>query len=473
MEYPKYEIITISIRKFFTDWALVTNVNPITQRNAGMSYLGNVKFPQIISAIKSGVNIGMITLTSLPDDSPWKFESIDGANRKRAILDFLNGRITDAEMKYFREYSEEERNRFMDTSLTFCNYIVPLTNEQKGQIFRSVNTVTPVNHQEMLNSFGNIEIANAIREIVRVVEKDDGTYTQPHSFFTNSLNGDMTETERKYVFINGKNLNKRMNLEEKIAQLYYRFLNGGNLGSSNDNNLYEMYKNNPSADDVSLATVQVKNLLDFLEACSVQKKAMSGQNALAMRDVVMLSRIFLYANKELGGTPNFRNQMYAKAFVKEFLAAMNVYTRKNDTRMVRSLPDVVAFDTKDRTVSEAFLGYMGEFGNVKKILQSVLWLEEEFKNGILSYFYTKDSKRDFSKADKEAKLVEQNGLCYIDGQPLNMTEATAGHNIAHSNGGKTDYNNLVVIRAIHNQKMGAMDADVYRDVYYRNTNIAA
>ena len=56
-------------------------------------------------------------------------------------------------------------------STKFCLDIYePMSNYKKGELFRTINgTMQPPNHQEILNSFGDVAIANAIRETVREI----------------------------------------------------------------------------------------------------------------------------------------------------------------------------------------------------------------------------------------------------------------------------------------------------------------
>jgi len=46
-----------------------------------------------------------------------------------------------------------------------------------------------------------------------------------------------------------------------------------------------------------------------------------------------------------------------------------------------------------------------------------------------------------------------------------MTEAEGAHVVAHSRGGKTVFNNLVVVHRDHNRAMGTDNAFDYRDIW--------
>jgi len=75
----------------------------------------------------------------------------------------------------------------------------------------------------------------------------------------------------------------------------------------------------------------------------------------------------------------------------------------------------------------------------------------------------KDIIRNFSIQQREAKLAEQDFKCAVDGLPLTLSEAEAGHIVAHTNGGSTTYDNLAMVRAKWNKAMGSMDLNVFKE----------
>ena len=87
-------------------------------------------------------------------------------HRKRNLWDYLNNKIK-VNGKFFSELPKEEQDAFLDSPLTFDIY-QPLDAAKKGHIFRTLNKTTDVNFIEMLNSYGDIPIANYIRETVRL-----------------------------------------------------------------------------------------------------------------------------------------------------------------------------------------------------------------------------------------------------------------------------------------------------------------
>lgn len=66
-----------------------------------------------------------------------------------------------------------------------------------------------------------------------------------------------------------------------------------------------------------------------------------------------------------------------------------------------------------------------------------------------------DPKRTFTRDEIYAGLAKQNFTCAVTGLPLNFDDAQGGHTIAHSKGGRTVPENLIVLHKEENRKMGA------------------
>jgi hypothetical protein len=89
---------------------------------------------------------------------------------------------------------------------------------------------------------------------------------------------------------------------------------------------------------------------------------------------------------------------------------------------------------------------------------STLMQDEEVtsRKGIYVYLLTNDEKwlslRTFSEKDKRAKYEEQKGICPICGNHFEYEEMQGDHNIPWSRGGKTNYDNLVMLCTDCNRK---------------------
>ena len=171
----QFEIEPITIRDFLLQWYPTIDVQPVGQR---LNTTNIIEAPEgaekpaksqgIIRTIREGENIGQITLVRT-ENATYSYESVDGGHRKRYIKAFFENEFPLwGTQTYYRDLSIEDKKAFLDTELTFCIYDF-LPNWRKGYIFRTLNETTDVKHQEEMNSYGEIPIAEHVRETVRIV----------------------------------------------------------------------------------------------------------------------------------------------------------------------------------------------------------------------------------------------------------------------------------------------------------------
>lgn len=450
----KYNPITI--RDFFLDSANI-ECNPIWQRPNVSNIAESVKAvpskqQSIIESIIEGIDIGEIKLCWYQGVK----SSIDGGNRKRAILDFLNNKFplhksNQFGAKIFRDLPQEVKDAIMNYELRFIQY-GELTDELIGKMFRSTNNTTHVNHQEMLNSYGMNLIACLVREMVREFDEIGNT---KHPLFKCEAkkNGDI-----EYEFLAFDN--KRLFLEEIVARILCRVVYGESFGIASDEMLEKMYVEQGAAceNDPKLLETYKKKLtaaLDFLLNVAKHARNIRGKG-ITKRQTSMLIRLYFHFKGKYG---DFRVPCY-DAFWKSFSNAFSKFDSKNPTRK-ETFREGVSGTGKIRVVSEAFNGYMSfDLDNAWKVKQSLIWMLEEFEP--LEVITPVDPKRCFTREEIEQALIEQKFLCYVDGRPLTMKDAAGAHKKAWSKGGKTVRNNLVAVRTIHNKQSGSMDIDTYK-----------
>ena len=172
MQKEKYTKTPRKIKEFVHNLYPVINCLPVGQRLPVYSK-NKSKEVGIISTLSNGLDIGTITTMELNSDEEHIEESVDGGHRKRAIWAFLQNQFRvpfKKEFLYFNELPKEVQKEFLDMELSFTLY-KPLSTYRKGHIFRNLNKTTDVNFIEMLNSFGDIPVANYVREKVRLVDQ--------------------------------------------------------------------------------------------------------------------------------------------------------------------------------------------------------------------------------------------------------------------------------------------------------------
>ena len=391
-----------------------------------------------------GIDIGQVTIHTTPNGD-FEYESIDGGHRKRAILGFLNDEfVNPLNEKKFSKHTAVERASFRDIQLTFCTY-QNLTGPQVGEIFRTLNSITPVNHQEKLNSYGDIPIANAVREIVRVIVSVGNT---PHRLFEYLQSSRSTKKTYSYIKFDNAGLKQ----DEWVARLFYRYYVDGKNGQAKHEQLQEMYDANPSETVVNDLTKKVTNMLDFILSMAHERYQIY-QKTMDIGEANLFARLYLHMENTFGKY-SINNR---KEFFQTVIAAHLQLGDKNTTD-----PELLAqsrFDAAKLVWSQ----YKTSLTDYKSELDALNYPIDLLLSRVdLSNLITvKDKKRNFTQAEKELQLAKQNFKSTITGLPLKLKDAHAGHKVAHAKGGKTVPENLEMVEAEHNTAMGQMSPEDY------------
>jgi hypothetical protein len=447
---PEYdcEHYVISIRDFFDKYqpGVLLDLNPITQRPPIYLVIDNTKSVGIISKLISGMSLGLITIVK-NEKGEFETESLDGGHRKRAIHNFINN-LFKVNGLYFNHETEpsltqEQRERFLDNKFHLDVY-EPLTNYQKGEVFRTINTTlhTP-NHQEILNSFGDVAIANSIRETVREMLEDN------HKLF------DLTDAQNsKWIDVK----NTRLKLEEFVARIYYRYYVNGFLGSRKDGQLMTMY----SDEKIKVETLKEKvdTHLSFLLKSAKVKKS-KGKVKLGWKELNTLSNLYHYLNEKFGKwtlRPGTEETFYVN-----FGVAFNDYILDPNKKYGDVF--VSEFENADVTIKQAFKDYTTCHDSYEKQEQLMEWLVQHPEMKLNQSILALDLQRCFTKEVKLGTLALQKYICAIDGKDLKYDDAQAAHDIAYILGGSTkDPLNCKMVRKVHNEKMGTMTIQQYREL---------
>ena len=444
-EKELFKRITITVKEYLDNWWKYIDCQPLAQRLPVTE--GPEKREGIIDLMLKGIDIGQITIVKNTEGSLYTYDSLDGGHRKRYIWGFYNGKFT-VNGKYFNQLNLIEKTIFEKYKLSFVIY-ESLDVFTRGYIFRALNTTTDVNHMEMLNSFGDIEIANLIRFNVRSVQGYDNSI---HELFTPSAN---PKNAFRYLDFN----NSRLKTEELLARSVFRYTQPNLLGASSDEDLKSMYQSEKL--DMTLLSKKTKEHCDFLLKCAINKKT----GGLTQQDFKMLSFLYFYMVDTYG---KFKIESYEDFMTAFRKALLEVSDNKGK---YGKIPNDVDFDTKARMVSEAFTSYLGAPHHEKKIKQTVIWLLLELD--IKKYVTILDKKRAFSKIEREKQLLNQNCVCDIDNLPLKLEDAEAAHIISYDNGGSSTMENMKMVRKEHNRAMGTMNLEDYRVIWLQNNKKAS
>jgi len=438
--------------KYFIEIYDTIDCQPVGQR-LPVLVQDNEKARDILRTILEGDGLGQITLMKLASRTgPFKtyaLESIDGGHRKRFIYEFRRGdfsvEFTDSDgkvvEKFYSDLSEDERADFLETEFSVDIYKT-LSVQEKGRIFRNLNTTTDVRFMEKINSYGDISIANFVRELVRKVMGIDNEY---HKLF-NYCDG--SSTNYKYLSFD----NNRLKHDQALARIVLRYAKYPKdlLGGSPDEEIEDMYASEKIADSVKKKVIEH---LNFLHSMALSKKKWS-KKGLGQHDFKALSFLYFWMMDNYG----LFHIKDSEKFIEIYLKAKKVVTDIDGKYEKKTMTDGSGY-----TFRRAYTKYIAAPQSHKKVQAATTILANEMTaEAIERVIIVKDKTRCFSPNLKEAKLVDQEGKCYIDGEELDYKHAHAAHIVAHSKGGKTDYNNLAMVRKEHNQDMGQMDLEEYK-----------
>lgn len=444
----KGNLILPDVEYFLTHLLPKTDVNPIGQRPAIFRDKNNPKSIAIMeSMIIKRICFGSITLVKTKDGR-WEFESLDGGHRKRAIRDFVNNEFK-VGGKYYSEFTDSEKGAFLKTPLSFVIY-EPLTTYMKGVIFRDINETTDVNNQEQLNSYGNVAIANAIRESVRPMTMH-GKVTTPHDLFEQTAGGNFKWIDKS---------NNRLTLEELVSRFYYRIYDGGDVGSKDFKEVESMYLN-ITGKETKRVKKEVDKLLDFLLSMAHARKSFLNPKGMPWGEVNTLANLYLYIGKQFGSWSLIDGVAFYDKFKKRY---DEYFFDVNDLHK-----DVGDFDFEKAgsTIQQLFRDYTTDISSALKQKQLMKWVsgdkDEEFL--YIDEILLKDPTRKFPSWMKEVKLMEQGNVCAVDGKPLKWEDAHAAHIDAHTKGGRTIYSNLAMVRKDYNSDSGSTNLNDYIEQY--------
>ena len=433
----------------------------------------------IIDTVIRGYDFGELKLRTLVEAvrlaTSFKYRSIDGGHRKRAIRDFINnkfktnrntictidGVVYRVGGMYYKNLPVEVKTFFNAYKMRFTIYGEEMTDEQAGETFRRTNITTDVNHQEMLNSYEDNLVAKFVRETSRPIRDLNNDY---HPLFEYK---DLEPENRKQIWFS--NPSTRLRDDEFVTRfltLLVKKPNDANWLTCSNNETEQTFiqlgdkVNGVWADNPIEAKKHQKfviEALDFMLNYAKAKTAMSKQK-LSPQEFVVVSRLYIYLNKQFGKN-GYKISDWLTFYVS-VRGAMDRFVGKdpNNLRM-----ELWTDDKGTRAISTAFHGYLTVHDKQFKSEQSIKWLLEEMDINDCGITVI-DINRFFSPEIIEQVLRKQNYKCWVTGKTLDIKDAVGGHIIAHSEGGKTIINNCMVCHRDENKRMGSMDAILYRQI---------
>jgi hypothetical protein len=462
--------MSYSLKWSYHDWSIddfqreaaTIDCNPEWQRQNVDTLFHSSNSPSkaqgIIASILAGLDIGEIKLVKYKGSR----SSIDGGNRKRAILAFLRNEFqlhknSKYGQKFFKELDEATQKIIWNYRMRVIIF-EETSRKNISDLFRTTNSSTPVNPQEMRNALGDDPLAVLVRRTVRFIPEVSNAI---HPLY--EISGGTPE-EPTYAWLAYNN--HRLKMEDQLARILYRVLQDEKPGPAPDpvlNDMYDTVGLTWEEDPAKQAKVEkkLKAALDFFLKVAIAAKNRR-KTGLAIRQFSLLTRLYFHMKTKydiftVNNYAEFWDQ-FAKSFV--------------EVEKRRDLVDLPNGADSNRTVGEAFGGYLSfDRSEDWKIEQSLKWFLQYFDP--LNVITVKDPKRCYTAEEIENRLIEQDWKDYIDGKPLKLKDAVGAHKIAHCKGGKTTGDNLVVVSAEHNTAMGSTDVETYKQWYLRGLKKAS
>ena len=434
------------------------NPDPIGQRPPVQS--GWKKSQGIIDSILRGFSVGTITVRDIENDlknqevyQGVNWLVLDGGNRIRAIRDFMRGRfatlkcedLPELSNKTFLQLSEEYRLKLEETVLQFTVYTC--SDSEGTQIFRRLNTVTPVNQIEMIMANDTSTPAKIIRSAVKSY-KEYG-YNKINPLFELTTKSDGSTKAVHWA----TDVNPRRKWDEYVGIALLKSISGGNF----DAGLQRIEKMVDEDWDISKSNLDTANR--FLQDVKLIMDEMGSKKKLNSDTFAALQLVWfglLEKNKV------FKIEDY-NTFAKEFFKAHRELTGTNPSELdERTFKFNSGSRENPRTLTEIVRKFarraIKNFANpaeqheASRLYLTLMNIDDAILN-----------PQEIRSADAQTrfdKLVEQNYRCAIDGEPLNFDDAVWGHDTAWRHGGQLE--DGAVIRNTHNRDMGTTTLEEYR-----------
>ena len=414
------------------------NPNPIGQRPPTTS--GPKKSIQIIKSIVSGYGCGMITVRDISEDVEAKklygnhvqYLVIDGGHRIRALVAFYTSKISVNGQLYADMDDFNLNDIIVPVDVRQC------TSREATELFRKINTTTPVNFMEMVMSDEESVVCEFIRsQTMQVKEYCNDT----HSLFSYHMSG-----RGEWVVDNFNTApNPRRKWDEYVAIALIRALGGG-LVDAGQTEIEQIASNVPPITEKS------KKIVDrFLTDCKKLRKFRGKKFNSDTFAAFLVYWFGLYGE----------NQNFAVKDDSFYADFMHMYTKLTGTSN-SELDDELftpSYQRHQEFVKPFVRSNIKNYSN-GQVQKEVFSLMREHSDGDGIVF--RDPKRSLSSEESEGALAAQGYVCAIDGLPLSLKDAVFAHDTAWSKGGRSELANGAMIRAEHNRDMGTLTLDEYR-----------
>lgn len=382
-----------------------------------------------------------------------------GGHRCRAIKDFIENKFVDSDSGlYFRELDEDTKNFFLATDMNMQEFIPEITPVEVADACRDEGKATAINEAENLN----FQIGTEIDEVIRSTVNYSPQYKSIHHDLYKSTQSSPDEDP---VFLNLKDNNDRHKLELNLARIYFlTWQNEGLTAVKPFVDCLRMYEDETLQKDkkaVEKLRKQVKRILDTLYD-------FSQINILKTYEYNWFYRFLIKKNFDWGSW-EWKNEDSSHDFYQRVKIELNkFYDQKPADDDIKEMREAISPFDEGKTFGQQLKSGLTEY----KDTRVVNWTVDVILNAIniSEYIILKDPTRLFTPQERESQWNRQMGRCFITGKKIKISDCHAAHIIAHSNRGRTEPENMVMVTASHNTKMGGVDLVEYLKIYKKEGN---
>lgn len=368
----------------------------------------------LIDSIEKGFSIGVLVIHMNKDR---RLEILDGQQRIRSMVKFLDNDLRDEQGKKFGELSETRQAEIEGYSVNYLYLKSELTEEEISDIFVRLQEGLPLNIAEKVNAF--------------------------HGRFRKAFMDNFFDNNARFF---GKLKNHRFRARLIAAEFLLLELESNFDKKSFPDVKYGDFKR---ANEKYKPKIPERKLQEYRATTEFLGTYLHDQiGAISPRDIISFYLLASYLRKKQAKTKLY-NGVYFKQFVVEFM--------KNLTSF--SIYDTSSPKDMDSKLFTKYMTYK-QFGrradtseSVKRRFNIVL---SEYKR-IYPKVKFKDPVRLFNEEEKIKIYFKQDSLCAHCGKSLDFKRAECHHKKEHSVGGQTKISNGIMLHnvchtAIHKAK---------------------
>lgn len=385
------------------------------------------------------------------------FEVIDGCQRLSTVLAFVRNEFPDKNGRFYKDLPIHLRKQFESYTIDLYVYDSTMTDTEACATFTRINNGTTLNKPEILNA-----ISGAVSQEVRNAARGEDVLPLFKTVKSVSVNGKQNILNAYGLGVKPGN---RMLYDYIVAGwLVTEYLADTNSKSYRDyKEMRRMYENDAVRYELGPDRLPVRLAGGAYAVPEPLRRYMKHVRANATLIFKWLS-VKRNAHMRACNTRGKLNLLYDLARTLE--ATYGKGCVKDPDLLLRGVHRLTsAYISKDAAHKSLYNSLLSSDNPVDIETKLKIYMEPIDQNrsayGIVPMDHTA-----VSLTDRQLALAKQGYRCAIDEQPLDLEEAEAAHIVAKALGGTATPDNLVMVRKVHNQRMGQLTPRQYKELYF-------